>query len=208
VRRVRYSVASSLDGFIAGPNGEYDWIPMDPDIDFAAMFSGFDTMLMGRKSYEVAKTAGPDQMGMWKGMRVIVCSNSLNPDTHPDVEIVGKDLPTFIQKLKSEPGKDIWLFGGGDLFRSLLEAGLVDEVKRLLPYKHLNALQTVGYTEMFDYLDGKLSLEEATELIKKNTRQYAKRQMTWFKKDKDVRWIDARKCDIAVLSGLIGSVSA
>jgi Dihydrofolate reductase len=129
VRRVRYSVASSLDGFIAGPNGEYDWIPMDPDIDFAAMFSGFDTMLMGRKSYEVAKTAGPDQMGMWKGMRVIVCSNSLNPDTHPDVEIVGKDLPTFIQKLKSEPGKDIWLFGGGDLFRSLLEAGLVDQVE-------------------------------------------------------------------------------
>lgn len=129
MRRVRYSVASSLDGFIAGPNGEYDWIPMDPDIDFAAMFSNFDTMLMGRKTYEVAKTAGPEQTGMWKGMRVIVCSNSLNPDTHSDVEIVGKDLPGFIQKLKSEPGKDIWLFGGGDLFRSLLEEGLVDQVE-------------------------------------------------------------------------------
>ena len=129
MRRVRYSVASSLDGFIAGPNGEYDWIPMDPDIDFAAMFKDFDTMLMGRKSYEVARAAGPETAAMWKGMRVIVCSNSLNPETHPDVEIVGKELPEVLKKMKGEKGKDIWLFGGGDLFRSLLEEGLVDQVE-------------------------------------------------------------------------------
>jgi tRNA dimethylallyltransferase len=70
----------------------------------------------------------------------------------------------------------------------MIEAGLIDEVKSLKPYKHLNALQTVGYLEIFDYLDGKITLQEATELIKKNTRQYAKRQMTWFKKDKEIRW--------------------
>jgi tRNA dimethylallyltransferase len=68
------------------------------------------------------------------------------------------------------------------------EAGLVEEVKQLLPYKNMNALQTVGYSEIFDYLDGKVSLNEANELIKKNTRQYAKRQITWFKKDKEISW--------------------
>jgi tRNA dimethylallyltransferase len=66
---------------------------------------------------------------------------------------------------------------------------LVNEVKKLLPYKNLNALQTVGYTELFDYLDKKISLEEAIGLIKKNTRHYAKRQMTWFRKDESIQWI-------------------
>ena len=70
----------------------------------------------------------------------------------------------------------------------MIEAGLVEEVKSLLPYKNLNALQTVGYAEIFDYLDGQVSLNDAIEQIKKNTRQYAKRQMTWFKKDKEIKW--------------------
>jgi len=74
----------------------------------------------------------------------------------------------------------------------MMEAGLVEEVRNLLPFKNLNALQTVGYSEIFDYLDGKLSLEEAIELIKKHTRQYAKRQMTWFKKDKEIKWFNSR----------------
>jgi tRNA dimethylallyltransferase len=90
----------------------------------------------------------------------------------------------------------------------MIEAGLVEEVKKLLPYKHLNALQTVGYAEIFDYLDGKTSLKEAIELMKTNTRQYAKRQMTWFKKDKDINWIDARSADLSALSNLIGSFLA
>jgi tRNA dimethylallyltransferase len=71
----------------------------------------------------------------------------------------------------------------------MIEAGLVDEVKSLLPYKNLNALQTVGYSEIFDYLDQKISLEKAVEQIKTNTRHYAKRQMTWFRKDKEIKWI-------------------
>lgn len=71
----------------------------------------------------------------------------------------------------------------------MIEAGLVEEVKSLLPYRNLNALQTVGYSEIFEHLDGKISLEEAVELIKKNTRHYAKRQMTWFKKDEEIEWI-------------------
>ena len=90
----------------------------------------------------------------------------------------------------------------------MIHMGLVEEVKKLLPYKDLNALQTVGYTEVFDYIEGKISLEEAAEMIRKNTRQYAKRQMTWFKKDKDIQWIDARKVDPSLLSDLAGSTLA
>jgi tRNA dimethylallyltransferase len=70
----------------------------------------------------------------------------------------------------------------------MIEQGLIEEVKSLQPFKHLNALQTVGYSEIFDYLDKKVSLEEAINEIKRNTRQYAKRQMTWFRKDKEIKW--------------------
>ncbi len=90
----------------------------------------------------------------------------------------------------------------------MIEAGLVEEVKKLLPHKHLNALQTVGYEEIFDYLDGKTSLKEAIELIKKKTRQYAKRQMTWFKKDKDINWTDAGANDLSALWNLVSSILA
>jgi tRNA dimethylallyltransferase len=73
----------------------------------------------------------------------------------------------------------------------MMAAGLLEEVKSVLPYRHHNALQTVGYQEIFDYLDGKTSLEQAIDLIKTHTRQYAKRQLTWFRKDKEFHWIDA-----------------
>ena len=71
----------------------------------------------------------------------------------------------------------------------MMKAGLLSEVESLLPYRHLNALKTVGYTELFDYIDGKHDLDEAVEKIKLNTRHYAKRQMTWFRKDKEIEWI-------------------
>lgn len=70
----------------------------------------------------------------------------------------------------------------------MMQQGLPEEVRSLLPWRHLNALQTVGYSELFNYLDGNSTLEEAIAAIKTNTRQYAKRQMTWFRKDIDVQW--------------------
>jgi tRNA dimethylallyltransferase len=70
----------------------------------------------------------------------------------------------------------------------MIEAGLLEEVKKLVPYKHLNALQTVGYAELFDFLDGNMPLNKAVEQIQTSTRQYAKRQLTWFKKDKEINW--------------------
>ncbi|MCH2021040.1 MAG: tRNA (adenosine(37)-N6)-dimethylallyltransferase MiaA [Saprospiraceae bacterium] len=71
----------------------------------------------------------------------------------------------------------------------MMDAGLLQEVKSLYSKRHLNALQTVGYREFFDHFDGKTTLEQAIELVKRNTRRYAKRQMTWFRKDKDMFWI-------------------
>jgi tRNA dimethylallyltransferase len=71
----------------------------------------------------------------------------------------------------------------------MMEAGLLKEAEQLMPHRHLNALQTVGYTELFDYFDGKTTLDEAIELIKIHTRQYAKRQITWFKKVPGMNWV-------------------
>jgi len=79
---------------------------------------------------------------------------------------------------------------------NMISEGLVDEVKSLLPYRHLNALNTVGYSELFDYFDEKTDLQTAIALIKQNTRRFAKRQMTWFGKDKGIIWLAANKKDL------------
>ena len=121
MRRLRYSVAMSLDGFIAGPKGEYDWIARDSGIDFAALYSKFDTVLMGRRSYEVASTRGDLLKDM--GMKIVVVSTTLDAAQHPNVTVLRNGIPAAVAKLKAQPGKDIWLSGGGILFRSLLDAG-------------------------------------------------------------------------------------
>jgi len=74
---------------------------------------------------------------------------------------------------------------------NMMAEGLLDEVKQLLPYQHLNPLNTVGYTELFDFLTGKQTLENAISLIKQNTRRFAKRQLTWFRKDQEIVWLNA-----------------
>jgi dihydrofolate reductase len=126
MRRVRYQVACSLDGYIAGPNGEFDWIIVDPEIDFEALFRQFDTLLMGRRTYELMQGQGS---GAWSGMRTVVFSRTLRPAEHQEVRVVAEDAAVVVNELKQEPGKDIWLFGGGELFRSLLDAGCVDTVE-------------------------------------------------------------------------------
>ena len=70
----------------------------------------------------------------------------------------------------------------------MMAEGLEAEARAMLPHRHLNALQTVGFSELFDYFDGTISKEKAVELIKRNSRRYAKRQMTWFRRDKDIKW--------------------
>jgi dihydrofolate reductase len=126
MRRLVYSVAASLDGFIAGPKGEHDWIRRDSGIDFAALYRRFDTLLMGRRTYDVAKTNPGLLTSM--GMKIVVVSTTLDPPLHAAVIVVSRNLPEAVAALKAEPGKDIWLFGGSVLFRSLLDLGMVDEV--------------------------------------------------------------------------------
>jgi dihydrofolate reductase len=130
MRRLRYCLAVSLDGFIAGPNGEYDWIVPDPEMDFAAHWAQFDTVLMGRRTYEIAKT----RRGAFSGSvpRWVVVSRTLKPEAGSDVDVISDNVAEQVAALKAQPGppeKDIWLFGGGVLFRSLLDAGLVDTVE-------------------------------------------------------------------------------
>ena len=127
MKRLRYQVAVSLDGFIAGPEGEYDWIVGDPSIDFGALFKEFDTAVMGRKTHETLTAQGGN--GTLNGLDVVVFSRSLAPKTSKGIRVTKDDASKVVAALKKEPGRDIWLFGGGALFRSLLDAGLVDTVE-------------------------------------------------------------------------------
>ena len=126
MRKIRFSVAMSLDGYIAGPNGESDWIIMDPEIDFAALFGQFDTILLGRRTFEAMAREGRTEM---PGMKTVVISSILRQSDYSGVTVVGSEYRVFLSALRNESGKDIWLFGGGALFGSLLAAGLVDTVE-------------------------------------------------------------------------------
>ena len=171
MRRVRYVVAMSLDGYIAGPNGEADWIIMDPEIDFRALFEQFDTFLLGRRTFEAIGGAG----GRQSGVHTIVFSRTLRQQDYPNVTIVSEKPEQVLADLQSKPGKDIWLFGGGTLFRSLLEARLVDAVEvsvvpvllgegiPLLPPKPSSERFNLNLTSSRAFTTGIVSLEYAVE---------------------------------------------
>lgn len=116
----------------------------------------------------------------------------------------GRTFSSFRSQKKTKRDFDIIKIGIRRSRENLLERiyrrvdcmigqGLIEEVRGLYGYRNLQALNAVGYKEIFDFLDGKTSLQEAVELIKINTRRYAKRQMTWFCKDKEIQWLDAEK---------------
>ena len=130
MRLVRFGGAMSLDGYIAGPGGEYDWIVMDPDFDFSEHLKQFDTFLIGRKTFEAMLQLGSGGRSM-PGTQNVVFSRTLRPADYPHV-VMSDDAVRFVNELRAKPGKDIALFGGGELFRSLLGAGLVDRVEMSL----------------------------------------------------------------------------
>ena len=125
MRQLRYSVASSLDGFIAGPDGQFDWIPMDPDIDFAAMYAGFSALVMGRRSYEISTTT---EGAPTLPMPTYVYSRTL-PEGERNGVTFSRDAVGHVRMLKATgEDKPLWLWGGGELFGELARAGLVDAV--------------------------------------------------------------------------------
>lgn len=125
MRELRYSVAASLDGYIAGPNGEFDWIVVDPEIDFVAMYAGFSGLVMGRRSYEVFVDTGGSP---GPALPTYVYSRTL-PEGERDGVTFVRDAVEHVRTLKeADDGKPLWLWGGGELFRQLATAGLVDGI--------------------------------------------------------------------------------
>jgi dihydrofolate reductase len=127
MRRVRYRVAASLDGYIAGPTGEIDWIVADPSVDFGAVYAEFDTVLLGRRTYEL--TLQPGAPPWPAGWHIYVVSRTLSTAQPAGVTVIRGMLETTVSALRAQPGKDIWVFGGGGLAASLLSAGLLEQVE-------------------------------------------------------------------------------
>jgi dihydrofolate reductase len=125
MRRIRYQVACSLDGYIAGPDDDFGWITPEPTFDFDELYARFDTLLMGRRTYEIVRAAGED----FRGKEVIVASRKLRPEQHTGIEVVNDGLEERVRQLKGRTGGDIWLYGGGKLFSQLLDWRLVDTVE-------------------------------------------------------------------------------
>ncbi|MBX2943695.1 MAG: tRNA (adenosine(37)-N6)-dimethylallyltransferase MiaA [Cyclobacteriaceae bacterium] len=109
-----------------------------------------------------------------------------------------RELPFEVVKIGLELDREVIYDRINQRVDNMFEAGLLEEARKLYPKKSLNALQTVGYQELFGYFDGDYDLEEAVRLLKRNTRRYAKRQMTWFKKDEEIKWFHPNQLDTIV----------
>lgn len=126
MRKIILGVAVSLDGFIEGPNGEYDWCFTDEDYGMKEFFKRIDTLFMGRKTYEMALAINDGETGFPK-MKTYVFSNTIEKVKDDAILITG-DIKKQIAEIKNEEGKDIWLFGGASLTSSLMNEDLIDEI--------------------------------------------------------------------------------
>ncbi|GAB4046622.1 dihydrofolate reductase family protein [Spirosoma litoris] len=128
MRTIILNLAVSLDGYIEGPNGEYDWCFTDQDYGMTDFLARIDALFMGRKTYELL--TNPDEPASnysFPDYQRCVFSNTLQ-EVESGFELIRGDMKTQVSELKSQPGKDIWLFGGADLTAAFLEEGLVDEL--------------------------------------------------------------------------------
>ncbi|HTZ82918.1 MAG TPA: dihydrofolate reductase family protein [Candidatus Acidoferrales bacterium] len=126
MKKIRYGVAMSLDGYIAGPKGEADWIVHDPEVNFTEIWAQYDIGLMGRGTYSPAVA----RLGKnaFQGMKTVVVSRTMRQEDHPEITVINELTRERVRALRDEARKDIWLFGGGELFRSMLELGEVDGI--------------------------------------------------------------------------------
>ena len=126
MRKIILGLAVSLDGYIEGPNGEYDWCFTDQDYGLAAFYQRVDTTFMGRRTYEMMRAMGTEATAGMPRMQEYIFSTTLDKVEDGAILVKG-DIQKEIEKIKGEKGKDIWLFGGASLTASLLELGLIDE---------------------------------------------------------------------------------
>ncbi len=127
MRKVILGVAVTLDGYIEGPNGEYDWCFTDQDYGMSAFFQQIDSLFIGRKSYELMLKLGDNAMPGFPKLKEYVFSTRLN-QVKPGAVLIKENIKHEVEKIKKETGKDIWLFGGASLTSSLLKLGLVDQM--------------------------------------------------------------------------------
>jgi dihydrofolate reductase len=133
MRKVHYAVANSLDNFIAREDGGADWILMDDEImaEFPKMAEKFDAVLIGRKTYTPIESQSTDteQSGDgFMGIKTYVFSRTLKKPSSKKMDFISEDACAFVRNLKNQPGKDIWLMGGGELAASLFAEDLIDEI--------------------------------------------------------------------------------
>jgi dihydrofolate reductase len=127
MRNLILQLAVSLDGYIEGPNGEYDWCFTDQDYGMSQFFERIDALFIGRKSYELLQSMGEDAVTGMPAMKKYVFSETLQ-DLKEDAVLIRGNLDEEVKKIKEERGKDIWLFGGASLTTSLMNRGLIDEI--------------------------------------------------------------------------------
>jgi dihydrofolate reductase len=131
MRKLILQLAVSLDGYIEGPNGEYDWCLTDQDYGMKAFFEHIDSVFYGRKSYELTLSMfeSMDSAGMpdYPELQEYVFTTTLK-EAKPGVILINRDIEKEVKRIKNEPGKDIWLYGGANLTSSLMNLGLVDEI--------------------------------------------------------------------------------
>lgn len=131
MRKVIFGGAISLDNYLARADGSVDWILWGDEAAeiMKDMWSRFDMIVMGRKTYEHGKKNAPEgAKNPFAGFRSIVFSRTIDPASEPDVEVVSSDAGEFVRALKLEDGKDVCVMGGGELGKTLLEAGVIDEI--------------------------------------------------------------------------------
>lgn len=173
MRKLILQLAVSLDGYIEGPNGEYDWCFTDQDYGLSEFFKRVDSLFMGRKTYELALTMGDAEMPGFPKLTEYVFSTTLK-EVKPGAILISGNVEEEVNRIKKEPGKDIWLFGGASLTATLLNLDLIDEINLAVHpiilgsgkalFKNIHNRKVLKMVDAKTYSSGLVALRYTVEL--------------------------------------------